>query len=193
MKGLTSGDERFASLGECECNLILRRTPIRMGVLRPQTPTCAAARRRKLTPITVGAASSALLPGGITTRKVGWAWPGAPLGLACVQSVVRLRRFSFGAVDPDAGVPVAAPVKCLAPAIDSWRSQVTFFVDSGAGQCLCSVSEAFTDLQPCHIGVTGLRRIHCLRHARALGSSSSFLYPEVHCSLAFVAPFSCSS
>ena len=61
-------------------------------------PPCAAARRWNLTPLTVGA-SSVALPGGITTREVGWAYltltggDGAPLGLACVQSVVHLRRF----------------------------------------------------------------------------------------------------
>jgi hypothetical protein len=38
--------------------------------------------------------------------------------------------------------------KCLA-AITSPR--VTFYVDSGAGQSLCSVGSAFTDLQPCRI------------------------------------------
>jgi hypothetical protein len=35
-------------------------------------------------------------------------------------------------------------------------SKVTFFVDSGAGQCLCSVSTAFSDLQPCRVEVTGV-------------------------------------
>jgi hypothetical protein len=34
--------------------------------------------------------------------------------------------------------------------------RVTFFVDSGAGQCLCSVSTAFSDLQPCRVEVTGV-------------------------------------
>jgi hypothetical protein len=52
-----------------------------------------------------------------------------------------------------ASVLFGAPVKCLASSADS---RVTFFVDSGAGQCLCSVSGAFTDLQPCHIEVTGV-------------------------------------
>ncbi len=33
---------------------------------------------------------------------------------------------------------------------------MTFFVDSGAGQCLCSVSSAFSDLQPCCVEVTGV-------------------------------------
>ncbi len=45
------------------------------------------------------------------------------------------------------------PVKCLAIGLSS---TVTFFVDSGAGQCLCSVSGAFSDLQPCRIEVTGV-------------------------------------
>ncbi len=45
------------------------------------------------------------------------------------------------------------PVRCLASA---GETRVTFFVDSGAGQCLCSVSGAFSDLQPCHIEVTGV-------------------------------------
>ncbi len=35
-------------------------------------------------------------------------------------------------------------------------SRVTFFVDSGAGQCLCSVSTAFSDLQPCRVEVAGV-------------------------------------
>ena len=33
---------------------------------------------------------------------------------------------------------------------------LTFFVDSGAGQCLCSISSAFSDLQPCRVEVTGV-------------------------------------
>jgi hypothetical protein len=45
------------------------------------------------------------------------------------------------------------PVQCLAAEVSS---HVTFFVDSGAGQSLCSVSAAFTDLQPCRIAVTGV-------------------------------------
>ncbi len=44
-------------------------------------------------------------------------------------------------------------VRCFT-AIGSAR--VTFFVDSGAGQCLCSISNAFSDLQPCRIEVTGV-------------------------------------
>ena len=69
---------------------------------------------------------------------LGLAWRPTGPGVCAVSSTPA--PFSFGTVDPDAGVPVAAPVKCLATAIDSWRSRVTFFVDSGAGQCLCSVS-----------------------------------------------------
>jgi hypothetical protein len=41
-------------------------------------------------------------------------------------------------------------VKCLAV---GHSSRVTFFVDSGAGECLCSVSGAFSDLQPCRIDI----------------------------------------
>jgi hypothetical protein len=43
--------------------------------------------------------------------------------------------------------------KCLIAAL---ATRVTFFVDSGAGQCLCSVGSAFSDLQPCRIEVTGV-------------------------------------
>ena len=50
-----------------------------------------------LGPIKVGVASSALWPEGwITIRKVGWAWPGVPLGLTCIQRTVRLRQFTLG-------------------------------------------------------------------------------------------------
>ena len=45
------------------------------------------------------------------------------------------------------------PIRCLV-ATSSLR--VTFFVDSGAGQCLCSDSTAFSELQPCRIEVTGV-------------------------------------
>ena len=31
-----------------------------------------------------------------------------------------------------------------------------FFVDSGAGQSLCSVGTAFSDLRPCRVEVTGV-------------------------------------
>ncbi len=46
-------------------------------------------------------------------------------------------------------------VKCLMVANST---RVTFFVvvDSGAGQCLCSVGTAFSYLQPCRIEVTGV-------------------------------------
>jgi hypothetical protein len=52
-------------------------------------------------------------------------------------------------------VPVAerASTKSL---MATSSSQVTFFVDSGAGQFLCSVSSAFSDLQPCRVEVTGV-------------------------------------
>jgi hypothetical protein len=42
-------------------------------------------------------------------------------------------------------------VECL---VATGSSRSTFFVDSGAGQCFCSVSDAFSDLQPCRIEVT---------------------------------------
>ena len=35
-------------------------------------------------------------------------------------------------------------------------SPVTLFVDSGAGQSLCSVGTAFSDLQPCRVEVAGV-------------------------------------
>jgi hypothetical protein len=35
-------------------------------------------------------------------------------------------------------------------------SRVIFFVDSGAGQSLCSVSTAFSALQPCRVQITGV-------------------------------------
>jgi hypothetical protein len=46
-----------------------------------------------------------------------------------------------------------APARCL---VATRPLRVTFFVDSGAGQCLCSVSSAFSDLQPCRVEVTGV-------------------------------------
>jgi hypothetical protein len=48
---------------------------------------------------------------------LGLAWRTTGPGVCVVSSTPA--PFSFGAVDPDAGVPVAAPVKCLATAIDS--------------------------------------------------------------------------
>jgi hypothetical protein len=44
-------------------------------------------------------------------------------------------------------------VKCLLAASSSG---ITFFVDSGAGQFLCSVETAFSELRPCRIEVTGV-------------------------------------
>ncbi len=49
-------------------------------------------------------------------------------------------------------------LRCLtvaAPAsLDVNSSRVVFFVDSGAGQSLCSVGIAFSDLRPCRVQVT---------------------------------------
>jgi hypothetical protein len=70
-------------------------------------------------------------------------------------------RFEGSSLGPDFGVHLGLPsiaglgesVRCL---VATGSSRVTFFVDSGAGQCLCSVSDAFSDLQPCRIEVTGV-------------------------------------
>ncbi len=45
----------------------------------------------------------------------------------------------------------------------SKRNNVRFFIDSGAGQCMCSCVEAFSTLRPCAIlvvGVSGSLPIH---------------------------------
>jgi hypothetical protein len=45
----------------------------------------------------------------------------------------------------------------------SESSFVTFYIDSGAGQCLCSCSSAFTTMEACHlqvVGVAGRLTIH---------------------------------
>ncbi len=66
-------------------------------------------------------------------------------------------RFAFMedavAVDPDEVGQTGAAVRGL---MASSNLRVTFFVDSGAGQCLCSVSSAFSDLPSCRIEVTGV-------------------------------------
>jgi hypothetical protein len=54
---------------------------------------------------------------------------------------------------PDEAGSLGATVRCL---MAGGALGVTFFVDSGAGQCLCSVSSAFSDLQPCRVEVTGV-------------------------------------
>ena len=53
---------------------------------------------------------------------LGLAWRPTGPGVCAVSSTPA--PFSFGAVDPDAGVPVAAPVKCLTTAIDSWSFEL---------------------------------------------------------------------
>jgi hypothetical protein len=58
--------------------------------------------------------------------------------------------FMTGAADE---VMEGPSTRCLAATI---LPRVIFYVDSGAGQCLCSVSTAFSDLQPCRIEVTGV-------------------------------------
>jgi hypothetical protein len=35
-------------------------------------------------------------------------------------------------------------------------SRVTFLIDSGAGQCLCCSSSAFSDMSPCYVVITGV-------------------------------------
>ncbi len=86
---------------------------------------------------------------------------GSSLGLSQGPDVVPLvpygSRFAFmgdavadgpGEIDRDDGV-----ARCL---LAGRGLGVTFFVDSGAGQCLCSVSSAFSDLQSCRVEVTGV-------------------------------------
>ncbi len=67
---------------------------------------------------------------------------------------VLLSPTAVALVEPSAGDgPDDNSVRCL---VATTSSRVTFFVDSGAGQCLRSVSDAFSDLQPCCIEVTGV-------------------------------------
>ncbi len=48
-----------------------------------------------------------------------------------------------------------APVRCLVSGPSDWN-RVTFFIDSGAGQCLCCSSSSFSDMSPCYVVVTGV-------------------------------------
>jgi hypothetical protein len=58
------------------------------------------------------------------------------------------------AIEGDGGPEVPVGLRCLANKRTSATS--TFFVDSGAGQCLSSCSAAFVFLEPCHIEVVGV-------------------------------------
>ena len=48
-----------------------------------------------------------------------------------------------------------APVRCLMSGPGDWN-RVRFFMDSGAGQCLCCSSSSFSDMSPCYVVVTGV-------------------------------------
>jgi hypothetical protein len=78
--------------------------------------------------------------------------PEEPLG----HDGFRDPSFESALVLPGGHFPVAGLVESVRCLVTTGVSRVTFFVDSGAGQCLCSVSDAFTDLQPCRIEVTGV-------------------------------------
>ncbi len=55
-----------------------------------------------------------------------------------------------------------SPVRCLMAGPGDW-DRAKFFMDSSAGQCLCSCSSSFSEMSPCYVEITaisGLLQIH---------------------------------
>jgi hypothetical protein len=52
-------------------------------------------------------------------------------------------------------IPAGIPTRCLMSSPNDWKS-VMFFVDSGAGQSLCSSSSSFSTMSPCYVELTGI-------------------------------------
>jgi hypothetical protein len=107
-----------------------------------------------------------------TTRKalVSFGLPSAVIGYATTltQPVELLSAASVSAPlpslleDSSGDITLTVPLLLGQSHVDNVAS-ITFYVDSGAGQCLCSCSSAFITMQTCHIqvvGVAGRLNIH---------------------------------
>jgi hypothetical protein len=74
---------------------------------------------------------------------------------------VKALAFQIGAENTDSTLPIL--IGLPDSGTEPGPSFTTFYVDSGAGQCLCSCSSAFITMRTCHIqvvGVTGRLTIH---------------------------------